>query len=146
MRPVASRSQDEQRSAAWPSEASKRTAVRIRTHIQSADVTRDFRASKQISFGVALAAIVVLGVLAFSALRGWMLLRAVTFIERARRDRRYRRRIMFTRGAVCAVGGLFVVVQLAMRQPLSQILPILILVLGDVLSLIHFSRILKTPH
>jgi len=88
---------------------------------------------------------IVVGVLAFSALLGWMLLWTATSVERARRDPRYRRHLMLLYGAICAAGVVFCAIQVATRQSPQQIVSTLFMELGNVLALIQIARNTKAP-
>jgi hypothetical protein len=88
----------------------------------------------------------IAAVLAFSALLGWILLRASTSIERARRDRRYRFRYLLLHGAMSAGGAVACCVLVAaMRPPVSQAVPCIVMGLLNLVAFINLARMLRAP-
>jgi hypothetical protein len=86
----------------------------------------------------------VASVLTFSALLGWVLLRASTSVERARRDPRYRRRYLLVHGAISAAGFVACcVLAIAMRETVSQSLPCILMGFLNLVSSINLARILR---
>jgi hypothetical protein len=93
-------------------------------------------------------AIIVLGVLAFSALLGWAMLRGTTSAERAERDAQYRRfrlRLLIFQSGICAAGAVFCAVQVLTRQPPQQIISTLLMVLMNLSMAFLTARNLKNP-
>jgi hypothetical protein len=86
----------------------------------------------------------VAAVLTFSALLGWLLLRAARSAERARQDPRYRRRYLLVHAAISAAGAVLWGVLGARGQPASQVLLCLFLALANVMSFINDARKLNT--
>jgi len=86
---------------------------------------------------MALIAIIIVGVLAVSALLGWVMLRLAISAERAQRDPQYRPRITFRhlvfQSVFCAAGGVFCAVQVA-RGKRHGIIPLLLMVVLNLLS------------
>ena len=92
-------------------------------------------------------AIIVVGVLTFSALLGWMMLRGMTSAERAEQDpkygRRFRLRLLLFQSGVCVAGAVLCVVQLLTRQPPQQIISTLLMVLINLSTVLLAARNLK---
>ena len=92
-------------------------------------------------------AIIVVGVLTFSALLGWMMLRGMTSAERAERDpkygRRFRLRLLLFQSGICVAGAVLCVVQLLTRQPPQQIISTLLMVLINLSTVLVAARNLK---
>ena len=90
---------------------------------------------------------IVVGVLAFSALLGWMMLRGMTSAERAERDaqyrRRYRLRLLIFQSGVCAVSAVFCAVQAITRQPPQQTISTLLMLLLNLSMALVTARNLK---
>jgi hypothetical protein len=90
-------------------------------------------------------AIIVVGVLALSALLLWVLLRGGTAADRARRDPRCHRRLMLFFAGICVLGAVNCAWAVALREPPQQILSAAGMELGIVLLFFHLLRMLKTP-
>jgi hypothetical protein len=88
---------------------------------------------------------VVGAVLIFSAVLGWVLLRAATSVERAQRDPGYRRRQLFVHGAISAAGVVgCCVVPPAMHATISEALPCILFGLLNVVSFTNYARRLRS--
>ncbi len=85
-------------------------------------------------------------VLTFSALLGWLLLRASTSVERARRDPAYRRLLLLVHGATAAAGVVACFLLTAgMRLPAPRALQWIVMGLLNVVSFINLARVLRAP-
>ena len=77
--------------------------------------------------------VMIFGVLFSCAVMGWMALRAGTSVERAENEPRYRRRLLLVAGAIYTLGGISLIVDVAVGSaPLWNLcfLPIPILFVG----------------